>query len=183
MKIELSRRDEIILSLVIAAIFGALWGVLFSFGSSYSSELSVLRHNLVIEKGQSVSAQSLREGTSVSHVFPPPTYVFEWIEFEVNVYNVTGGILQIDFTRDDNILRTELVHSSAKIVLSGYGEYRLRNSNIDVVLRATDEDLRAGSIYIGINRGTRQYNPLVSALSFTLFVGIIIISLTYHKRI
>jgi len=183
MKIELSRKEEIILSLVISAIFGALWSGLVSFSYSHGGELSVLRNDLTIEQGRSVSAQSLREGAPISYVFPPPLYVFEWIEFEVNVYNASGGTLEINFTRDDKVLRTELVHGSSKIVLNGYGEHRLRDSNIDVKLRAINEDVRIGSVYISISRGTRLYNPLVGAFSFTLFVGITIILFTRRKTI
>ena len=76
MKIELSRRDEIILSLVIAAIVGTVWGSLIAGGSSYCPELSLSRSDLTIEKEEHVSAQSLREGTSTSYSFPPPLYVF-----------------------------------------------------------------------------------------------------------
>jgi len=181
-RIDLSRREEIILSLVFAAVFGALWGGLFAYGSGYGSELGVLRNNLIIEKGQSISAQSLKEGTSASYIFPPSLYVFEWVEFEVDAYNVSGGVLEINFTRDDEVLRTELVYGSEKILLSGFEQYRLQNSNIDVTLQARDDDVRIGSVYININRGTRQYNPLLGALSFTLFVAIIIIPLIYHKK-
>jgi len=174
MKIELSRREEIILSLVISAIFGALWSGLVSYGSSYGGELSVVRNDLTVEKGQTVSAQSLRDGAPISYVFPPPLYVFEWIEFEVNVYNASG-MFEINFTRDDKVLRTELIYGSSEIVLNGYGEYRLRNSNIDVTLRALNEDVSISSLSVSISRGTREYNPLVGAFGFTLFVGLTLI--------
>jgi len=182
MKIELNRKEEIILSLVISAIFGALWGGLVGYGSSYGGELSVVRIDLTVKKGQTVSAQSLREGTSTSYVFPPPLYVFEWIEFEVNVYDPSGGILEINFTRNDKILRTEPIHGSSKIMLSGYGEYRLQNSNIDVTLRAINEDVRIGLVSISISRGVKDYNPIVGAFSFTLFIGITVIVFTWRKR-
>ena len=182
MKIELSRRDEIILIVVIAAIAGVIWGSLLPFGSSYHPEVSVSRDNLTIEKGKNVSAQSLGEGTSASHGFPPPLYVFEWTEFEVNVRNASGGILEISFTRNGWILRRELVYGPEKIVVSGYGEYRLRTSDLDVTLRAINDDVSIRSLYVNISRGVREYNPLVSAVSLTLSAGIIIILLYKTKR-
>lgn len=175
MKIELSKKEEIVISLAIAAVLGGVWGSLISFGSSYRPELVVLRNDLTIEKGLVVSAQSLEEGTSASYVFPPPLYVFEWVEFKVDMYNASGGVIEINFTRDDEILRTDLVYGSPKIVLTGYGTYRLRESNLDVTLQALNEDVRLESIYITINRGTKQYNPLFSALNYLLLVVIVII--------
>jgi len=182
MKIELSRRDGIILGVVIAAIGGVIWGSLLPFGSSYRPELSVSRDNLTIEKAQNVSAQSLGEGTSASYGFPPPLYVFEWTEFEVNVRNASGGILEISFTRNGWILRRELVYGPEKIVVSGYGEYRLRTSDLDVTLRAINDDVSIRSLHVSIRRGVREYNPLVSVASFTLSVGITIILLYKTKR-
>jgi hypothetical protein len=183
MKIKLSRKEETILSLVIAIVFGLVWGSVFPFGSSYGGELAVVRNDLTIERRQVVSAQSLKEGNATSYIFPPPLYVFEWIEFNVHVYNASGGALEINFTRDGKILRTDLVQGSEKIVLSGYGEYRLQQSSMDVTLQALDEDVRIRSIYIVTNHGSNQYNPLVSALSYVLLVAIIIVIPRIHRSL
>ena len=181
MKIELSRREEIILCLVSAALVGALFGSIFAGGSSHDGEVSAFREDLPIEEGQSVSAQSLQRGTSTHTSFPPPLYVFESIEAEVHVHNTSGGILEINFTRDDKVIRTELVQDAARIVLSGYGEYRFRPSNLDVTLRAIDKEVRV-TVLINISRRTREYNPLAVAIGYTIFVGGIILLTSYKKR-
>ena len=175
MNIELGRRE----SWVIAAIFFALFGCLFPIGSPYCTDDSILR-TLPIKKGQSVSAQSLREGTvsSTEFGFPPPLYIFESIEFEVDVYvyNTIGSVLEINFTRDDTVLRRELLWGSAKIMLNGYGEYRFRHSNVDVTLRAIYEEVRV-KVLINIGRRTREYNLLVVTCVFTGFVGVLVLEI------
>ncbi|MFX0197269.1 MAG: hypothetical protein ACFFCW_14180 [Candidatus Hodarchaeota archaeon] len=185
MNLELGRREY----WVIAAIFFTLFGCLFPIGSSYRSEDSILRE-LTIKKGQSVSTQSLREGPSPSTKFgfPPPLYIFESIEFEVDVfiYNDTGSTLELNFTRDDTILRTEMLWGSAKILLSGYGKYRFRRSNFDVTLRAIDKEIRV-KVLINIGRHTRLYNPLAVAFVLTAFWGVIVLEigskiLTLYKK-
>jgi hypothetical protein len=173
MRIKLSRNEKIVICLFIAAAFGAIFGSVFHYGSSYGAELSIFRDNLTILKGEVIDVQSLKNETSASYEFPPPLYVFEWIEFRVDVHNVSEGILEINFTRDGKILRTFLIQDSAYIVVSDYGEYRLQKSNVDVTLHALDGDVVIGQIYILINRGTREYNPLVSALSYEILVAIV----------
>ncbi|MEM3627470.1 MAG: hypothetical protein QXZ25_05530 [Candidatus Bathyarchaeia archaeon] len=172
MGIELSRNKKIIIYLVIAASFGAIFGIVFHYSSSYGAELSIVRDDLVILKGEVVNAQSLNDGTTASYEFPPPLYIFEWIEFRVDVHNISEGVLEINFTRDGRVLQTFFVYDSAYIVLGDYGEYRLQKSNVDVTLRALDGDIAIGTIYILVNRGTREYNPLISALSYEIFVAI-----------
>lgn len=172
MGIELSRNKKIIIYLVIAASFGAIFGIVFHYSSSYGAELSIVRDDLVILKGEVVNAQSLNDGTTASYEFPPPLYIFEWIEFRVDVHNISEGVLEINFTRDGRVLQTFFVYDSAYIVLGDYEEYRLQKSNVDVTLRALDGDIAIGTIYILVNRGTREHNPLISALSYEIFVAI-----------
>jgi len=175
MKIKLSRKQEIIISLLIAATFGVVWGSIFHYGSYKGAELSIVEEGLFIRKGQVVNAQSLRNGTATYYVFPPPLYVFEWIEFNVDVRNSSGGVLEINFTRDGNILRTELVEGSRSMVLSGYGEYKMRESNIDVTFRALNADVRIRWLYIHADRGLKQFNPLASAIGYTGAAALIIL--------
>jgi len=175
MKIKLSRKQEIIISLLIAATFGLVWGSIFHYGSSHKAELSIVEEDLFIRKGQVVNAQSLRNGTATYYVFPPPLYVFEWIEFNVDVRNSSGGVLEINFTRDGNILRTELVEGSRSMVLSGYGEYKMRESNIDVTFRALNADVRIRWLYIHADRGLKQFNPLASAIGYIGAAALIIL--------
>ena len=85
----------------------------------------------------------------------------------MDVRNSSGGVLEINFTRDGNILRTELVEGSRSMVLSGYGEYKMRESNIDVTLRALNADVRIRWLYINADRGLKQFNPLASAIGYT----------------
>jgi len=181
MKIELRRKQKITISLIAAAVFGVVWGSLFAFSSFYGAGLAVGRNDLTVENGHVVSAQSLREGTE-SYVFPPPLYVFEWIEFNVNVHNASGGVLEINFTRDGNVLRRELVEGSANVALSGHGEYRLRESNVDVTFQALNGDVKVKSLYILVNRGVKLYNPLVSTMGYVGAVALIIFSWLYRPR-
>ena len=182
MRFELSKRMGIILSLILAAVFGAVWSGLFPYGVGYGDELSVLRHDLTIEKGQVISAQGLQEGRGAEYIFPPPLYVLERIEFEAVIYNVSGSLLQINFTRDGNVLQTESVYGSEKIMLAGFEEYRLQNSMPDVKLQAKESDVIIESIYIRIGRGTKTYNPVVGAFGYTLPVAVVIVLLTYRRK-
>lgn len=175
MKIKLSRKQEIIIILLIAATFGVVWGSIFPYGSYKGAELSIVEEGLFIRKGQVVNAQSLKNGTATYYVFPPPLYVFEWIEFNVDVRNSSGGVLEINFTRDGNILRTELVEGSRSMVLSGSGEYKMRESNIDVTLRALNADVRIRWLYINADRGLKQFNPLATAIGYTGAAALIIL--------
>ena len=80
MKIKLSRKQEIIVSLLIAATFGVVWGSIFPYGSYKGAELSIVKEGLFIRKGHVVNAQSLRNGTATYYVFPPPLYIFPTTE-------------------------------------------------------------------------------------------------------
>jgi hypothetical protein len=181
-KIELSWRGEIILSLVISAVSGAVFAGLIGYGYSYGPVLNVLRHDLVIDRGSFVSAQSLQGEMGESFGFPPPLYVWEWLDFEVDVSGVSGGTLEVNFTRDDGVLRTEFVQVSGKVVLSGFGQYRLGRSRVDVTLRPMDQDVRAGSVYIDAHRSVNEYNPLVGAVGFTLFVGLTMLPFVWRRK-
>jgi hypothetical protein len=182
MKIELSRRQEIIISFVLAAVFGFIWGSMFPGGSSYGPELSLGRNDLNVEHGQVISAQSMKVEKPTSYVFPPPLFVFEWFEFEVNVHNASGGVLRINFTRNGNVLRTDLVVGSQRIVVEGYGGYRFHDSEVDVLLQALDENVQVEYIYIAVERGSKQYNPLVTATGYVILVAIVIFVWTYHSK-
>ena len=182
MKIRLSKRQEILVSLLIAATFGVVWGSLFVYSSSQDTDLSIIKRDLFIEKGQAVNAQSLKNGTSTHYVFPPPLYVFEQIEFCVDVGNLSGGVLQINFTRDGNFIRTELVNGPRTILLSGYGEYRFKESNLDVTFQALNGDVKIEWLYISVERSLKLYNPLLSAIGYTVTVAIIILWMYFPRR-
>jgi len=182
MKIRLSKRQEILVSLLIAATFGVVWGGLFVYSSSQDTDLSIIKRDLFIEKGQAVNAQSLKNGTSTHYVFPPPLYVFEQIEFCVDVGNLSGGVLQINFTRDGNFIRTELVNGPRTILLSGYGEYRFKESNLDVTFQALNGDVKIEWLYISVERSLKLYNPLLSAIGYTVTVAIIILWMYFPQR-
>ena len=154
-------------------------------GWSYVGELDVFE-TLTIEKGQSVRAQSLGEGIGPAPWDPIHQFIYESIDFDVSVLNISGSMLEINFTRDDTVLRTELVQSSVRIVLSGYGEYRVRPSNVDVTLRAIDKEVRV-KVLIDIHRRTRIYNPILFMIIFMGFNGVIILEigskiLSYKKK-
>jgi hypothetical protein len=182
MKIRLSKKQEILVSLLIAATFGLVLGSLFAFSSSQSPELSIVKMDLFIEEGQVVTAQSLENGSSADYVFPPPLYVFEQVEYSVDVSNSSGGVLQINFTRDSNVIQTELVQGSQTISSTGYGEYRLTESDLDVTFQALNADVRIGWLYISVSRSLKQYNPLFSAISYTVGVAIILLLIYLPQR-
>jgi hypothetical protein len=182
LKIELSWKGEVVLALVIAAVFGALSGGLIGYGYSYSPVLNVLRNDLAITAGSSVTAQSLQGEMGESFSFPPPLYVWEWLDFEVDVSSVSGGTLEVNFTRDDGVLRTELLHDSSKIVLSGFGKYRLGASRVDVTLRAVDQAVSIRSLFIDAHQSVTEYNPLLGAVGFTLVVGITILPFAWRRE-
>lgn len=184
MKIELGRREY----WLIIAIVGVLFSHLSLHGGSYVSELDVFG-NLTIVKEQSINAQSLGKGRDPPNWDPINQYIYESIDFEVNIffYNTTSGTLEINFTRDNKVLRKEYVWGPTRILLSGYGEYRFRYSNFDVTLRALDEDVRV-KFLIDIIRRTREYSPILSMFFFMGLFGVIILEIgskvlsLYKKR-
>lgn len=171
-----------VLALVIAAVFGALSGGLIGYGYSYSPVLNVLRNDLVITPASFVSAQSLQGEMGESFGFPPPLYVWEWLDFEVDFSSVSGGTLEVNFTRDDRVIRSELVEDSSKIVLSGFGQYRLGASSVDVTLRAVDQAVSIRSLFIDAHQSVTEYNPLLGAVGFTLVVGITILPFAWRRK-
>jgi len=180
MKVDLGTKREVALILLIAAISGAVFGILGG-GYSYVGR-SAHRENFTIPAGSSVTAQSLWEGTrDTRYSFPPPEYIFEWVEFEVTISNASG-VLQVNFTRDSGVLRTEYVYGSEKIMLSGYGEYRLSPSNFDVVLKAHGDDVTIRYLVINISRGVRYQNPVLNAVALSASIGIFIVLPRYLKR-
>jgi hypothetical protein len=141
LRIELSKREKAIFILIIAFTFGALLGFLSSSHGYDASHLSVYQEDFVIQKDVSVSAQSLEVGTGYRTSFSPPELVFERIEFTVDISNVSGGLLEVNFTKDGKSMRTEYVVGSEKIIL-GYDGYRLVYSKPDVILRAIGDDVK-----------------------------------------
>jgi hypothetical protein len=144
--------------------------------------LNVLQTNLAASKGQTISAQTLNQITGESWVFPSPLYVYEWVDFDLVIQNVSRGVLTINLTRDGKILQSYIVYGSSNIRLNGYGEYRFHESQLDVMLQTKGEQVIIGSIYIQVNRGTSFYNPLVGALGFTLSVGLLMILFIFRKK-
>lgn len=182
MKIELGRREEIIVCLIIAVSAGLVVGSFFPYSSSYGGELSVYRSNLTVLDGKVLSVQSLREGTSETREYPSPLYVFEWIEFNIYLNGISDGVLEVNFTRDGKTLRTFLISNSASIVVSDFGEYRFQRSNIDISLRSLEGNATIQHAYIVINRGIKGYNPLIFALSYAILATIIAFGIRARRR-
>jgi len=182
LKVEMSRKEEIIVSLVIAAISGALFSGIIPMSSGQGNEFSIFRTNIVVGKEQTISAQTLNQIATKSWSFPPPLYVYEWVDYDLVIQNASGGVLEVNFTRDGGILQSDLVYGSSSIRLNGYGEYRFHESQLDIVLQAKGEQVVIGSIYIQVNRGASRYNPLVGALGFTLFVGLFMIVFVSREK-
>jgi hypothetical protein len=181
-RVELSRREEIIISLVIAAVAGALFsGLLFS-AYSLGPALSVVRDDLVVENQQTLNGSSLGQRFNGSTVFPPPLYVFEWVKFEVDLSNISGGALEVNLTRDDQVLQTMLTRGFSAVVLQGFGEYRFGESFLDVTLRAVDGRVIIGTVYVSVSRGTNYYNPIVGAISVPFFVSLFVIPLSRRRK-
>ena len=182
LKVEMSRKEEIIISLVIAAVFGALFSGVLPLSSGQGGELNVLRTNMVVGEGQTISAQTLNQITGESWGFPPPLYVYEWVDYDLVLQNVSGDLLTINLTRDGKILQSYMVYGSSNIRLNGYGEYRFHESQLDVMLQAKGEQVVIGTIYIQVDRGASRYDPLVGALGFTLSVGLFMIVFISRKK-
>ncbi|MCW4041600.1 MAG: hypothetical protein NWE83_12730, partial [Candidatus Bathyarchaeota archaeon] len=107
---------------------------------------------------------------------PPPIFVFEGIDFLVDVSNTSGGVLHLNFTRNDNVMRTETVFpgQATKISIT-HDEYRLGYSETDIIVWATDGDVRISRLWMEIDRRHRDYHPLLMGLQFVLFAFFVII--------
>ena len=174
MKIERWKSREAKYIMLIAITIGVVVGFVHPNAQGFRGLVSVYQNDFVLPKDVSVSAQSLKIDTGHLFSFPPPTLVFESIEFMVDVLDVSGGVLHVNFTKDGHVMRTETVFpwgleqkTSEKIILV-HEEYRLGYSETDVVLWAADEDVRVSRLWIRIHRRSREYHPLLMALLFVM---------------
>ena len=182
-KTKSSWKRELALTLVIVAL---LCGFGFSLQPIRSQAHPVHvggKINLTIPVGQSVSAQILGTYSSNSSLTIPWTlYVFEKIEYEVHVTNMSGGHLEADLIRNGRVLRTEPILSSQELVVSGGWEYRFQVSNGNLVLRAIDDDVHVDHVIIAVLREVKVYNPLLASLGFTSIVALVLFPLMYLRR-
>jgi hypothetical protein len=181
-RVELSRREEIAISLVIAAVAGALFSGLFVSAYSLGPALSVVRRDLIVENQQTLNGLSLGQRFNGSTVFPPPLYVFEWIKFEVDLSDILGGVVEVNLTRDGQVLQTMLCSDTLRIVLQGFGEYRFGESFLDVTFRALDGRVTISTVYVSVSRGTNFYNPFIGAISVPFFVSLFVIPLSRRRK-
>jgi hypothetical protein len=171
-RIELWKSREAKYIILIAITLGVVVGFVHPNARGFRGLVSVYQNDFVLPKDVSVSAQSLKTSTGHSFSFPPPTFVFESIEFMVDAFEVSGGLLHVNFTKDGHVMRTETVFpwgleqkTSEKIILV-HEEYRLGYSETDVVLWAGDAEVRISRLQVQIDRGDREYHPLLMALQF-----------------
>ena len=182
-KSKSSWKRELGLTLVIAAL---LCGFAFSLQPLCSQSHPVHvggKSNLILSVGQYVSAQSLDPYPfNSSLTFPSTLYVFEKIEYEVQVRNMSGGHLEADLIRNGNVIRTEPIFSSQKLVVSGDWEYRFQVSNANLVLRAIDDDVHVDHVQLAVLREVKGYNPLLASLVFTSVIALVLFPLKYLQR-
>ena len=188
LKIELWKSREAKFIIIISLIVGVLVGFFYPNARGFRGLLSIYQNDFILPKDVSVSAQSLKNTTGYSFSFPPPTLVFESIEFMVDVSDVSGGLLQVNFTKDGKVIRTETVRPwvpekiiSHKIMLV-HDEHRLGYSETDVVLWAADDDVRISRLWIQIDRGDREYHPLLMALQFFAAAYFIIVPIVEKAK-
>ncbi len=182
MRIDLNWKQELALVLIVAAVVGGLWGGLWAYSYEQSPLLNKSLQNLFVSKDQSISAKSFSEGSGGSYVFPPPLYVFESLEYQVEVGNVTGGWLEVNLTRDGKVLRTELIFVSTRIVVSGYEEFRSQVSNVDVVFTSKGYDTRVQWVYVQVTHWVRSYNPLFYSLGLMAAAALVAVPLMYRRK-
>jgi hypothetical protein len=106
----------------------------------------------------------------------------------VDVSDVSGGVFQVNFTKDGKVIRTETVFpwvpekvTADKIILV-HDEYRLGYSETDVVLWATEYDVRISRLWIQIHRGDREYHPLLMALQFVAAAYFVIVPIVEKAK-
>jgi hypothetical protein len=187
LKIELwkSREAKFI---IISLLVGVSVGLFYPNARGFQGILSVYQNDFVLPKDMSVSAQRLKTGTGHSFSFPPPTLVFESLEFMVDVSDVSGGVLHVNFTKDGKVIRTETVYpwgpekTTADKIILVYDEHRLGYSETDVVLWAADDDVRISRLWIQIDRGDREYHPLLMALQFVAVAYFVIVPIVEKAK-
>jgi hypothetical protein len=188
-----SREAKIIL--VACTIIGIVIGAFFfSQSSGFHNILTAYHEDYVLAQDTSVSAHDI-DTTDGYTQSAPVTLIHERIEFLVDVSNLTGGVLHLNFTRDGYVLRTEAVFpwgSSRRQqdrVIVIHDEYRLGYSVVDIIMWATDDDVRISRLYITCHRRYTSYQPGGMGLLFFLIAFFVIIPLieryrkhTYHGR-
>lgn len=182
MRIDLNWKQELAIILIVAAVAGGLWGGLWAYSYEQGSLLNMSSQNLLVSKDQSISAESFSDGSGRSYVFPPPLYVFESLEYQVQVGNMSGGWLEVNLTRDATVLRTELILVSSRILVSGYEEFRSQVSNVDVVFTSKGYDTNVQWVYVQVTHRVRSYNPLISSLSLMAVVAIMAVPVMVRRR-
>ena len=175
LKIELWKSREAKFIIIISLMVGVLVGF-FNPSRGFRGLLGIHQDDFVLPKDVIVSAQSLKTNTGYSSSFPPPTFVFESLEFEIDVWDVSGGVLHVNFTKDGQVIHTETVFpwDPKKIVLVHDG-HRLGYSDSDVVLWAEDDDVEISHLMIQIGRRDRVYYPLWGALQFVAVAYFIVV--------
>jgi len=188
LKIALWKSREAKFVIIISLIVGVVVGFFLPPGRGFRGLVSVYQNDFVLPKDVSVSAQSLKNTTGYSFSFPPPVLVFESLEFMVDVLDVSGGLLHVNLTKDGHVVRTETVFpwgqektTSEKIILV-HDEHRLGYSEPDVVLWATDDEVRISRLWIQIDRGDREYHPFVMALQFVAAAYFVIVPLVEKAK-
>jgi hypothetical protein len=158
-----SREAKIILvaSTAIGIIIGAFF---FSQSSGFHNVVTAYHEDYVLTQDTIVRAHDINTTDGYMRS-APVTVIRESIEFLVDVTNLTGGILHLNFTRNGHLLRTESVfpwNSSRRQqdrVIMIHDEYRLGYSEADIILWATDGDVRVSRLYITFDRRYTSYQP------------------------
>lgn len=182
MRIDLNWKQEFAIILIVAVVAGGLWGGLWAYSYEKSPLLNMLSQNLLVSKDQSISAESFSDLSGRSYVFPPPLYVLESLEYQIQVENVTGGWLEVNLTRDGTVLRTESILVSSRILISGYEEFRSQVSNVDVVFTSKGYDTNVQWVYVQVTHWVRSYNPLIYSLSLMAAVALMATPVMYRRR-
>ena len=182
-----TREAKIILvtSTAIGIIIGAFF---FSQSSGFHNVITAYHEEYVLTQDTIVSAHDI-DTTDGYMRSAPVTLIRESIEFLVDVTNLTGGVLHLNFTRNGHVLRTETVfprNSSRRQqdrVIMIHDEYRLGYSEADIILWATDSDVRISRLYIAFDRRYTSYQPGGMGLLFFLIAFFVIIPLVERYRL
>jgi hypothetical protein len=158
-----SREAKVILvaSTAIGIIIGAFF---FSQSSGFHNIVTAYHEDYVLTQDTIVSARDI-DTTDGYMQSAPVSMIRESIEFLVDVSNLTGGVLHLNFTRNGHVLRTEAVFpwgSSRRQqdrVIMIHDEYRLGYSEADIILWTTDNDVRINRLYITFHRRYTSYQP------------------------
>jgi hypothetical protein len=181
-----SREAKIILATftTIGIVIGAFF---FSQSSGFHNVITAYHEDYVLAQDTMVSAHDI-DTTDGYIQSAPVTLIRESIEFLVDVSNLTGGVLHLNFTRDGHVLRTEAVFpwgSSRRQqdrVIVIHDEYRLGYSEADIFVWATDDDVRISRLYITCYRRYTSYQPGGMGLLFFLIAFFVVIPLVERYR-